>query len=1304
MRKLVPRYILDRYLSGEQRGALRAAAIFVDLSGFSVMTDALARHGQAGAEVLTEVMRAVFEPLVETVYAQGGFVVGYAGDAFTAIFDEQPGRGPAAQRGLAAAIAMQEHVRAHPNVETSFGRFPIFIKAGVGFGEASWLILKNADGRRVTYCVRGASVDGSVDAEECARPGDVVLDSDSYALLKEFVAVEPAGDCFRVNEVRGGLPAPLPYSDPDPDPALLALFYPEGLIHQPVVGEFRQVVNMFIGIPYDPTDGAFVSPFMESIFALQDQYGGFFLRPDLDDKGFNILMFWGAPVAHENDVDRALNFLLDLAKWVDIPFKAGVTYKLAYSGFIGARSREDYTAYGWGVNLASRLMESAAPGEIRLDAEVAARAERHFTVRDLGGHAFKGFSGEVRVFALTGRKELTEIVYRGDLVGRETELAALARFVEPLREGKFAGVLIVNGDAGIGKSRLVHAFQASSANIVPAQWVICQTDEILRSPLNPFRDWLRARFLYSDSEPDAVNIQNFERQLRDVIDATPDSRLAMELDRTASVLAALLGLFQADSLYEQLDAKARYDNTLIALSALLQAESLRAPLILFLEDSQWLDEDTRAFLPYFVRTLLADPAKHYPIAVIASKRPEGILPNLDDAEYCRRLDLTQLGPADLGRIAETLLGGPVGPALIRLLEQRAEGNPFFAEQIVRYLSENELLALDEDGRYRVAAPAEESLPAEVRALLIARLDRLVRGVRETVQTASVLGREFELRLLVEMLRGDPDIMQKVSRAEDADIWFALDEVSYIFRHALLRDAAYSMQLLARQRELHALALNAIETLYGHELTDHYGALAYHAEKAGHERKARTYLTQAGKSASRAYQNHQAVDYFTRALALTPAEDLWAQFDLLIDRSELQRRLGSRDFQARDLDLLRELAERMNDEILIAHVLMLRSKFYFSGGEFQEAMECAAQAASVALSREDADDMLDAYNVWAVSLLRLGSPDEAMKKAAEGLRQARIAGRRHQEGSILNSMGMIAMEQREPASAQSYFEQALTIAREFHDRALETMVINNLGNMAGFVMGDYSASRTYYEQVHAIVREWGDRSAEGLVLANLGWAAGMQGDFEAAGAYHGQALSMAREVGNPYQETYTLINLSAVAGIQGDAVGALQSARRACDLARRTGDRAAEAWSLLYIGHAFLLSKEIEDAGGAFLACLQIRGELGQPGANMEPKAGLIEAALASNDLDSARNWTEEILAHLSDGGTLDGTEEPLRIYFACYQCLQRLKDPRSSAILRQAGQLLDSQVSKFQDEAARRLYVENVPWRRAIHQAWRSVQ
>ena len=145
--------------------------------------------------------------------------------------------------------------------------------------------------------------------------------------------------------------------------------------------------------------------------------------------------------------------------------------------------------------------------------------------------------------------------------------------------------------------------------------------------------------------------------------------------------------------------------------------------------------------------------------------------------------------------------------------------------------------MDADGKYSANEQAEISLPTDVRAVMIARLDRLTQQVKETVQTASILGREFEVRVLSEMLNADEKFLWCVAQAENANIWAPLTEIEYIFRHALLRDAAYSMQLLARQRELHGLAVSAMEAVYRDDLEPHYGELAYHAEKADLKEKA-----------------------------------------------------------------------------------------------------------------------------------------------------------------------------------------------------------------------------------------------------------------------------------------------------------------------------------------------------------------------------------------------------------------------------------------------------------------------------------
>ncbi|MFZ5911173.1 MAG: AAA family ATPase [Chloroflexota bacterium] len=1305
MRRLIPDYVADQYRAGRTRGQLRAAGIFVDLSGFSKMADALARHGQPGAEALAEVMCAIFEPLVGAVYAQAGFVVGYAGDAFTAVFPDEAGNSPAALRCLAAVQAIQSHTRARPSVTTPFGRFPIFVKVGLGFGQVDWLILRSSDGRRATCCMRGACVDEAVEAEGCAQPGEVLLSEAAYQALRTEVQAAPVRGCYRLTSVHGDLPASLPITEPLPAPDLQGVFYPGELASLPDVGEFRQVVNLFIDIPIDPSNEAFVKPFMESVFDLQERYGGVFLRPDIGDKGFNLLIFWGAPTAHENDVERALGFMLELFERTGLPFKAGVTYLAAYAGFMGAPLREDYTAYGWGVNLAARFMGMAGAGQVWLDEETARLAEKHFSVRYLDDFVVKGFAGRQKAYQLLGRKKLAETVYRGALVGREAELERLAQFFAPLRDGKFCGALVIRGEAGIGKSRLAHACQVSDFFAsTPARWIVCQSDEILRQSFNPFRDWLQGRFGYREGEANESNLEHFERELQGLAGKMSDPLLASELVRTASVLAALLGLSSPGSLYEQLDAKGRYENLFIALGALLRAESLQSPLVIFIEDLQWLDEDTRAFLPYLVRTLLAEPGKEYPIAILGTQRLEGPGLRFDEALAFQTLDLERLAPVHLSRLARGVLGASVSPRLLRLLESRAEGNPFFAEQILRYLAEKEMLSLKPDGRYDTLDDSLEALPLEVGAVLMARLDSLAREERAVVQTAAVLGREFELRLLANMLSGMADLPHKIASAERADIWFPLDEIRYMFCHAMLRDAAYAMQLRTRQRRLHALAVTTMEVLYSGEITSHSGELAYHAERAGLVEQARLYLNLAGETAAGAYRNALAVDYFSRALRFIPPAEGRARFDLLVKRERLYGIMGERALQRKDLTRLRLLAQRLGDEASLVRVWVLYARYYFNAGEFVQADEYARRAADSELATGDVETILDGYAVWPLALLRLGRLHEAMQKVEDGLALARRAGHRILEGYIANSAGLIALEQKNPAAASRFLEDALSIARETGERTLEARSLNNLANVAGFVLGDYVSAREYYRQAYAIVHERGDRVAEGIALTNLGWVSGVMGDLPAARSYQRQALSLAREVGNRYQEAYALINLSAAAVVQGDAPESLRYARQAHELVLTIGERSAEGWALFCLGHAYLLCDDVVSARDMFQRSIAIREELEQPGPLIESVAGLAQAALAADDIPTAREYIETILTHLTSGGTLEGAEEPLRVHLVCYQVLMKAQDPRSGVVLRTAIQHLETQVSKLSGEKARRMYIDHIPWRRALWQAWQSTQ
>jgi tetratricopeptide (TPR) repeat protein len=664
-----------------------------------------------------------------------------------------------------------------------------------------------------------------------------------------------------------------------------------------------------------------------------------------------------------------------------------------------------------------------------------------------------------------------------------------------------------------------------------------------------------------------------------------------------------------------------------------------------------------------------------------------------------RMDLRGISRQAIAHLAEIMLGGPAAPTLVALLANRSEGNPYFAEQIIRYLQEENFIEMSRDGWSLVRRLREDFLPGDIRSILVARLDQLTREVKLSIQTASILGREFELQVLLQMLRDD-NAISYVDEAEKAAIWAPLNEIRYIFTHGLLRDAAYEMQMRARRQELHALAVDALESLYADDLKAHYAALAYHADHAYLSEKAQKYYMLAGKVAADLYQNSQGIDYFTRALTHTLPDDLRTQFEILTERVGLLNRMGERDSQLKDIDSLETLAQQIGDNRLLIQAKILHAQYCFTMGDYACTIEMSEEVAAKAKELGRAELALTVYVVWSQAHFRLGDLQESMTYATDGLNLARQAGKRLEEGRALSSMGLIALESKEPGKAQEYLEEAVVIAREIKDRTLESRAIANLANSAAYVQRDYMTARAYYEQANALNGELGDRYAQGIALGNIGWACGMLGDFAAAQKYHEQALLIAREIGNLYHETHILMNLSGVAEAQGKAQEAVQYALHANSLCKEKADKQSEAWSWLYLGYAYLADGELENARTAFEQALNLRRERGQHSLATEPAAGLIQVALRVDDLPLASRLTDEILSYLSADGTLEGAEEPARVYLACYSALERTGDSRASVLLDTAMHMLESQILKLNDEQARRMYIQNVPWRWAIEQTW----
>ena len=1326
MPNLVPHFILDQYETGERNGRFPAVVLFVDISGFSTITDSLMIHGQHGSEVLVDVMRSIFDPLVQSIFEQGGFVIGYAGDAFTAVFPEGDDPDTVRLRAFAAAWQMQAQMAEIGTVSTIYGTFTLSAKVGVAVGEIEWGIVTTTDEHRATTYFRGGAIDGAAGAEHQCQAGDIVIDKAGFSAISAFVEADPLDEHFRVTAVTAALPPAQPVNIPPANPESLIRFVPDTINAHAYSSEFRQVVTLFISLRNVQSE-AQLSSFMETLFRLQERYRGLLIRLDYGDKGANLLLFWGAPISYENDIERVLNFALDLQSQTSIPIVAGITYQIAHAGFIGSHLFEEYTCYGRGVNLAARFMMAAPRDEIWLDENIARQASQLFEIESEGRISFKGFADPQPVYTLLNRKDVRDAVYQGDLIGREDELAQLAEFIQPIFRGQSVGTLVVWGEAGLGKSRLIHDFRDTDIfQDKTVLWALCQTDEILRHSLNPFHYWLRRYFEQSTDQSEARNKRNFNRKLNSLIEASADSNLSNELDRTRSFLGALVDLQWPDSLYAQLDPKGRFENTLIGLIVLLQAESLQQPVIIHLEDAHWLDEDSTQFLQLLPLSLSATADLTYPIAIIATARPAQEFPDLP---FDQELVLGSLSRADLSRLTAEILDGPAASTLLDWLVERVEGNPFFAEQVVRYLQEQNLL-IQTDSGWAVAERLTVALPTDVRAVLVARLDQLAAEVKEVVQMAAALGREFEVRLLAQMLQEESELPRKLKQAENAAIWSVLSQLRYLFNHALLRDAAYKMQLRARRQALHQLAAEALTAVYNDDLSPYFGELAYHTEQAGMIEQARRFLEQAGDVACAAYQNSQAIDYYGRALNLTPHNDLEARYRLLLAREGLYDLQGKRDLQEQDIAALQTLSEKLNDLNKQAEVALRRSQMALNIGDYPTATAAAEQAISQARTASNVLHIAAGHSLWALSLRQQGEYQAAFVQYETARDQAQTAGEDQVLAKCLQGMGGVTFFQGDFDEATDYFEQALTLYRQLGDKQGESVCLHSLGVVAKNLR-DYEAARESAEQALDVYRLIGHQQGQGFCLTNLASIARREGEFTKAEYYYKEALRNSRQTGDRSAESVCLGNLGIVACDVGNYVEAEPYLQQALDINRTLGDKMGESHCLnnlgvashdlgdlsqarTYLNDGLKICQEIgfregqgtilnelgnvaydlgdyQEAQTLFEQALLLRRERGQTHYMAEDLVGLAQVNLAFDNLGQAKQYVEEVLTYLEENTTMAGAERPFRVHLICYQVLQENGDERGAALLTQAYNLIQKLADNIENETLRQSFLQNVP-------------
>ena len=636
----------------------------------------------------------------------------------------------------------------------------------------------------------------------------------------------------------------------------------------------------------------------ERLVPIVQKYGGTI------DKfiGDEIMALFGAPIAHENDPERALRASLEMMDAIfsfnhehktELGLHIGVNTGAVVTGAVGSKDRRDYSVMGDAVNLAARLEDASADGEIYVGPNTYRQTGAVFDFKPLPPLELKGKSRPLAAYRLLGLKAAPK-ASRGieglhaDLVGRDREVNELRVAVGELRQGR-GGVVAVVGEAGLGKSRLIIESLREFAADLP------QAEGRALSHTTGMNYWMAGGILraLAGAEENAA-----PERLASALRTGVEEALPKTVEEVYPYLARALKIPLQSSMEERvkfLTSEALHDRILRAFQDYVSARARREPLILFWEDLHWCD-------PSSLRVLLAllPLINDVPLLLIVAYRPdEGTIEELqkEAASICpersRLLQLAPLTREETGSLIQRLLQIDDLPIKMReVILDRAEGNPFFVEELLRSLLDTGALSF-RDGRVVATADIHSvDVPETLQGVLVARIDLLANDHKNALQSAAVIGRVFQEKVLAHIYDGNRtangwlgESLAELRRREfiQQRNYPGLEELEYIFKHAITQDVAYNSLLIRRRKKLHSLVAEALEKLFPDRLAELSSTLGYHFEKAETRDKALHYLQQAGENAQATFANTEAIAFYRSAIK---------QAEFLLEKTKDEKIVGT----------------------------------------------------------------------------------------------------------------------------------------------------------------------------------------------------------------------------------------------------------------------------------------------------------------------------------------------------------------------------------------------------------------------------
>ena len=931
-------------------------------------------------------------------------------------------------------------------------------------------------------------------------------------------------------------------------------------------------------------------------------------------------------------------------------------------------------------------------------------------------------------------------------VARERQLAQLDSFLDSALAGQ-GQVCFVIGDAGSGKTTMFTEFarraQERQADLVMAIG-LCDPQTGSGNPYLPFRELLGTLTgTLQARQAEGTTSRENRTRLKGLLHISggllvdfgpnlvgtfvPGAALAAKIGSSAAKKAKLVEKLNRPAAapskintpdHTEVDRYQIFEQYVNVLNSLAQ----RAPLLLILDDLQWADTSSIDLLFHLTRRInksriltlgtyrpadvaLGRAGDSHPLEKVLAelKRYHGDI--LIDLEQARK----DKGQLFIDAFLDTRPNCyEVG--FRRAFYQHTGAHPLFVVELLRVMQERGDVVQDKQGRWVQASTLDWArLPARTEGVIEGRIGRLAEEQREILKLASVQGETFIAEVLAQLqdvkardfVRQLSNELEKRHRLINAQGSLRVGNrrlSRYQFHNRLFRQYLYASLNPTERTYLHEDVGRSLEQHYGEQADEIAVQLAWHFEQAQIVDKARHYLRRAGAQAAAQAANVEALDYYSRALALTPATDQAERYDLLLDREKIYDLQGARETQAQDLVELEKLATALSNPGQQAEVALRQAHYAEATGDYPTAIVAAQAAIELTQAAQDVAREAAGQLSWGVALWRQGDYAAACKHLEQALALAQKAERPDIEAGSLRNLGNISFRQGDHAKSRTHFEQALHLYHEINDRHGESATLNNLGIVCKN-QGDYGGALAYYKQALSLCREIGNRRGESLALTNLGGVYQAQGNYSRARIYYEQALHLYRMIDDRENEIITFLNLGLVDIRLGNYQTSQAYSQQALRLAQQIESSLWEGYALTNLGHALAGLEQWTETAATYQQAIDLRHELGQHHLAMESLAGLARVSLAQGDLPQAQEQVDVILKHLASG-TLDGTEEPFWIYLTCYQTLQANTDPRAQDVLTTTYNLLQERAASISDVQARRVFLKSVMVHREIVEAF----